>query len=107
MHIRDNSCPQMYLHISRSPHMVSQEQNGRSFLLILFVDLQAAAGIDTYRAVLQTMSYFPMKNYGLTKAGYRYVGKLLKFSQPASKEIRDMMAENRKIMQRSFGMIRN
>jgi hypothetical protein len=87
--------------------MVSQEQNGRSFLLILFVDLQAAAGIDTYRAVLQTMSYFPMKNYGLTKAGYRYVGKLLKFSQPASKEIRDMMAENRKIMQRSFGMIRN
>ena len=34
-----------------------------------------------------TKSYFPMENYGLTKAGYRNVGKLLKFSQPASKEI--------------------
>lgn len=32
--------------------MVSQEQNGRSFLLILFVDLQVVAGIDTYKAVL-------------------------------------------------------
>jgi len=37
-----------------------------------------------------------MENYGLTEAGYGYVGKLLKFSQPASKEIKDMVAENRK-----------
>jgi len=37
-----------------------------------------------------------MKNYGLTEAGYRYGGKLLKFSQPVSKVIRDMMAENMK-----------
>jgi hypothetical protein len=44
----------------------------------------------------KTRSSFPMENYGLTKAGYRYVGKLLNFSQPASKEIRDMMTENRK-----------
>ena len=43
-----------------------------------------------------TKSYFPMENYGLTKAGYRNVGKLLKFSQPVSKVIRDMMAENMK-----------
>ncbi len=41
-------------------------------------------------------SYYFMKDYGLTEAGYGYVGELLKFSQPASKEIRDMMAENRK-----------
>ena len=34
----------------------------------------------------KTKSYFPMENYGLTEAGYGYVGKLLKFSQPASKE---------------------
>ena len=32
-------------------------------------------------------SYYFMKNYGLTEAGYGYVGELLKFSQPASKEI--------------------
>ena len=41
-------------------------------------------------------SYYFMKNYGLTEAGYGYVSELLKFSHPASKEIRDMMAENRK-----------
>ena len=46
----------------------------------------------------KTKSYIPMENYGLTEAGYQYVGKLLKFSQPASKEIRYtyMMTENRK-----------
>ena len=31
-------------------------------------------------------SYYLMKNYGLTEAGYGYVSELLKFSQPASKE---------------------
>ena len=41
-------------------------------------------------------SYYLMKNYGLTEAGYGYVSELLKFSQPASKETRHMMAENRK-----------
>jgi len=44
----------------------------------------------------KTKSYFPMENYGLTEAGYGYVGKLLKFSQPASKEIRNTMTEKRK-----------
>jgi hypothetical protein len=44
----------------------------------------------------KTKSCFAMKNYGLTEAGYRYGGKLLKFSQPVSKVIRDMMAENMK-----------
>ena len=31
-------------------------------------------------------SFFHMKNYDLTEAGYGYVSELLKFSQPASKE---------------------
>jgi hypothetical protein len=29
----------------------------------------------------KTKSYFPMENYGLTEAGYGYVGELLKFSE--------------------------